>query len=121
VKTFLLALQTAALAACGGYTTTVTDRQPFEPLPVYAEWWVATEACSGRSGDFARITWYTASSITGDQAIARGAWSPPHDIIIVRSYQDDELTVRHEMLHDLLDGDSNHESPLWETCDLIPG
>jgi len=116
----LTALLLATLSGCGGYTTTVKDKQPFDPLPVYAEWWVQTEACSARSGDFSRISWYTASTIVGDGAIGRGSWSAPHDIIIVRGFEDDPLTVQHEMLHDLLNGDSKHESRLWTTCDLIP-
>ena len=39
----LTALLLTTLNGCGGYTTTVTDKLRLEPLPVYAEWWVATE------------------------------------------------------------------------------
>ena len=57
----------------------------------------------------------------GTRFVARGVWTPPHQITLVRGYEDNEITVRHEMLHDLLEGDSEHRSPLWTECDLIPG
>ena len=99
----------------------MTNREPLEPLPVYTEWWAENESCSGRTADMGRIAWYTATSIVGDEIVARGVWTPPHEIILVRGYEDEEITVRHEMLHDLLDGDPEHTSPLWTSCGLIPG
>ena len=121
-RALLLSTLLGSLAAgsCGAYTVSFENKDPFAPLPVYEEWWAATETCSGRSGDLLAIDWYTAASITSDNLIARGLWSPPHEIVIVRGYEEDELTVRHEMLHDLLGGDSEHESALWEVCELIP-
>jgi hypothetical protein len=109
------------LGGCGplGFETQVTDKEPFSPPPVYATWWASTEACAGRTGRFELITWYLASSITGDRAVARGRWSPPHEIVIVRGFEDDERTVRHEMLHDLLRGDAEHRSPEWSACGLL--
>lgn len=32
-----------------------------------------------------------------------------------------DFTVRHEMLHHLLEGDPAHASPTWAACDLEPG
>jgi hypothetical protein len=117
----LLPLCITGLVGCGGYTTTINDRRAFEPLPMYAEWWVATERCSTWTAPLARIEWFTASSITAQGGIiARGSWRAPHEIVIVRGYESDEITVRHEMLHDLLDGDPEHASATWATCDLIP-
>lgn len=110
----------ALLAACGslGFEAGVDDRAPFDPPPVYATWWDATRTCSGIDGAFGRITWFLASGITGDGLVARARWSPPHEIVIVRGYETDERTVRHEMLHDLLTGDRGHASPSWDGCDL---
>ena len=105
---------------CEGYTLSVTNKEPFQPLPIYTEWWAANESCSSRTADLTRIEWYTATSIVGDDIVARGVWTPPHQIILVRGYEEDEVTVRHEMMHDLLDGDPEHTSSLWASCGLIP-
>jgi hypothetical protein len=118
--TLVLALAALATGACKGYSLSVTNKEPFQPLPIYAEWWAATESCSGLTGDLSRIEWFTASTIQGDAVVARGVWTPPHQVILVRGYEESELTVKHEMLHDLLDGDSDHVSPLWTSCELIP-
>lgn len=69
-------------------------------------------------GDLAAIEWILTRAIQVDGVIAFGLWSPPHQIFVVRGFQDNEFTVRHEMLHDLLRGDPDHASPAWETCGL---
>jgi hypothetical protein len=121
IRSRAIPLLVAFLAAgCEGYSVSVTNKEPLEPLPIYEAWWGATEACSGMEGDLHAITWFTALTIRGNDITARGLWTPPHQIILVIGYEDDEITVRHEMLHDLLGGDGDHESPLWERCSLIP-
>jgi hypothetical protein len=105
-------------SGCEGYSVTVTNKEPLVPLPVYESWWAATEGCSGRTGDLHAIRWFTALTIQGNDVVARGLWTPPHQIVLVQGYEDHENTVRHEMLHDLLGGDSDHASPLWEVCGL---
>ena len=116
----LLALGAVTLSvACGdSFTATIEDRRPFDPPPVYADWWGLTEACSGRAGDLPRIHWYLASSIVADGKLARARWSPPHDIVAVQGNQTEERLIRHEMLHDLLGGDPGHEGEVWDVCDL---
>lgn len=113
----------ALLGACDVFTSfegEIVGQAPFNPPAGYTEWWTATETCSGRTGDLAAIEWSLATSITRNGRPGRGAWVAPHDIIIVRGFQADEVTVRHEMLHDLLSGDPDHTSPHWNTCQLIP-
>jgi len=109
------------LGACSslGFEAEVTNKTPLDPPAVYATWWARTEACSGLRGDMARVSWYTATGITGDGKVASGRWSAPHDIIIVLGYEADETIVRHEMLHDLLDGDPGHLDAAWTRCDLL--
>lgn len=116
-----LLLLVAALFACGdlGFESRVDDKEEFDPPEVYRTWWGATEACSRHSGSYEAIDWYLASGIVGDGLVARGRWSPPHEIVIVRGYEADEKTVRHEMLHDLLGGDPEHTSTEWSVCDLL--
>ena len=103
-----------------GFEAEITNRQPFDPPAIYGTWWTATESCSRESGRLDRIEWYLATSIVSDGVLAFGAWTPPHEILIVSGYEDNEVIVRHEMLHDLLDGDSEHRSSAWAICDLIP-
>ena len=64
----ILALTPFAVAACGdlGFEARVENRRPFDPPPIYREWWAATEACSGREAPFGRIDWYLATAISGD-------------------------------------------------------
>jgi hypothetical protein len=120
-RILIAALTVTLSTAClfDGFAFELTDKRPIAPLEEYPAWWSATEACSGEGGDFARVRWYTAVGINYDGAFARGVWLPPHDIVLLRGYEDDEETVRHEMLHDLLDGDSGHEKPAWARCGLI--
>jgi hypothetical protein len=81
------------------------DAVPFTPPDsLYAAWWQLDEACSGLSGDWHRITWFTVP----DTAIATpkgdfwGVWLAPHSIYLVATHTADSALVRHEMLHDLL-------------------
>ena len=116
----VLACTAVVLAACGdlGFAAGVTGRRPFDPPATYQPWWSATETCSGRTGRFDRVTWYLADGITGDGKLAFARWSEPHEIVIVHGYEDDERIVRHEMLHDLLEGDRLHERTEWDVCGL---
>jgi hypothetical protein len=116
----LLLFAIVAITSCGdlGFVAGVTGRRSFNPPPIYREWWSATEACSGRQAPFERVVWYVANSLSGDGLVARGRWSSPHEIIIVAGYENDQKTVRHEMLHDLLNGDRSHRGHEWDRCGL---
>lgn len=94
--------------------------EPYDALPEYPAFWTATTACSDRSGDLDRISWFRAVSITFKGQIVRGFWEPPHTITVWNGLEPDEFTVRHEMLHDLLGGDPDHELSVWADCDLLP-
>ena len=109
-----------AFGACDSPLTSIAKEglEPFDPLPEYAGFWEATETCSGTSGDLGLIRWFRALSLTSNGQILRGLWEPPHRITIWTGLEDDEPTVRHEMLHDLLRGDPNHRAPAWGDCGL---
>jgi hypothetical protein len=105
------------LTACvEPFTASVKDREQFDPPAAYDARCTSVQHCSGGTGDMARISWYLARAVEGDSRVARGRWSPPHDIILVKGYEDDPAVVRHEMLHDLLDGDRLHSGPEWTAC-----
>ena len=110
-----------ALPACDLPTSlTKVGVEPYAPLPEYVEFWSETESCSERSGELELIRWFTAVAISSGPGITRGLWEPPHDITVLSGLEEDERTVRHEMLHDLLRGDPGHQSPSWEACGLEP-
>lgn len=119
--TWLALASTLAAVGCSAFATSISNKREMEPLPIYAQWWVATEVCSDRSGDFTDITWYSADAISSDESLALGLWRPPHEIVIVSRYIEDEMTVRHEMLHDLIGGDPRHDDDAWDSCELNPG
>ena len=89
------------------------------PPDEYRSWWEATEACSSTSGDFDLVQWYHASSIIRQGENVSGLWEPPHDITIRRDQEMTAFVVRHEMLHELLRGNVDHELPAWLHCDLF--
>lgn len=102
----LLALLTGAAV---GSPALPTAAQPFAPPPHFREWWRRTEACAGLKGNFDRIAWYqvpharTFPTRLGEKV---GLWTRQEHgtrIVVAEAYRDDELVVRHEMLHDLLD------------------
>ena len=92
---------------------------PPDPLPVGAEpfvapaefrtWWTRTEECSGRTGSLSRIEWYVvpgAHTVETHDGPKVGAWSHSAAgvrIVLAGDYAGNELVVRHEMLHALLD------------------
>jgi hypothetical protein len=113
------------LAACG------TEPSPLPPgaapmtvLPDYATWWQSTEACSGLKGDFKSIEWFEVpgtSTFASEAGTVVGLWtkvSGQNRITIAGDYIDNELVVRHEMLHALLSR-SGHPTEYFVTrCGL---
>jgi len=107
---------------------------PAEPLPAsaqlltapeqYREWWAKTEACSGRSGDFSQVQWYIIPDVHTFQTDAGekvGLWTHSSSgvrIIIAGNYSSNELVVRHEMLHALLDREGHPREYFQNRCGL---
>ena len=94
--------------------------EPFEPPPVYREWWAKTQACSGKEANFDRITWMVVDgesfSCASGQCV--GHWESSHQIWIAKEWLDNEMVVRHEMLHDLLDRSGHPNPPFGQDCPL---
>ena len=75
------------------------------PPAEYQQWWLDTEQCSGHIGEIGRVKWYVVPNVTYfDYRGERydGYWWESHDILLAGTHVMDEGTVRHEMLHDLL-------------------
>ena len=82
---------------------------PFTPPAAYRLWWARTEACSARRGDLSAIEWFVVPQVstfgtTEGAKVAR--WSHGEGgarVVIAGAFVNDEMVVRHEMLHALLD------------------
>ena len=93
---------------------------PMEPMAAYREWWNKTQACSGRKADFDRIRWSVVEgySFPCKSGQCVGHWESSHHIYIAREWLNDEMVVRHEMLHDLLAESGHPNPPFGDQCPL---
>src|SRR5260221_14753061 len=82
---------------------------PFQPPAVYREWWAKTQACSGRKADFNRIRWalVPGNSFPCKSGQCVGHWESNGEIWIASDWKDNEMVVRHEILHALI-GEPGH-------------
>ena len=96
----------------------------FVPPAAYQQWWTRTVACSGLRGSLPSIEWFVvpgaATFDTNDGArVAR--WSRGKDgtrIVLAGAYLSDEMVVRHEMLHALLDRPDHPPEYFVDRCHL---
>ena len=83
-----------------------SDAELFTPPPVYSTWWRMTEACSGLSGSLDAVTWYKTDEVVHDVRtgeVVAGYWTAgSNSIVLTSTVMLDGGTVRHEMLHALL-------------------
>jgi hypothetical protein len=93
-----------------------------DPPGVYETWYAETEACTGVTGDFGQVRWF---SVPGArwwdpiwQQYAIGTWRSPHDIYISESHAANIDVVKHEAVHDLLQG-GDADDPRFGTCSGI--
>lgn len=112
----------AAAAGCETATAPASAALLARPA-VFAEWWQDVERCSSTSGELDRVEWYVVPCQDGEagfrcaatpDGLCAGEWLTPHTIqlagpnrFFADGYVDDEWTVKHEMLHDLL-GTAEH-------------
>jgi hypothetical protein len=79
------------------------------PPAEYATWFARTEACSQLKGNESAIEWYVVPGVaTFETSIGEkvGLWEQVGNvsrITIAGDYVENEMVVRHEMLHDLLE------------------
>lgn len=116
-----------ALAACetlGPPDPLPANAQRLSAPPEFASWWSATEACSGRAGDLSHIEWYVvpgAHTIETSNGPKVGVWSHSSAgvrIVLAGDYAANELVVRHEMLHALLDREGHPAEYFQQRCRL---
>jgi hypothetical protein len=96
----------------------VPEGVPMIPPTIYQSWWAEVAACAGRTGDVARVRWFEVPNT--DFFIYRGVaydgywWEYHHTIFLAGNLRLDSFTVRHEMLHDLLNT-GDHPSEYFGT------
>jgi len=104
-----LALASLALGACADAfapTKAVPGAVGIAAPAVYATWWAQVESCSGRTADLRRISWFAVPEVhyfEYRREEYNGYWWGTHDIVLAGRHVLNAYTVRHEMLHDLLD------------------
>jgi hypothetical protein len=105
------------LGACG---FDVAGSTPIEAPAVYREWWGKTESCSGLSGDFDRIEWLVVPGYSFECGSGQcaGHWRQGHRIYIAEEWKLNEMVVRHEMLHDMMNRGGHPNPPFGEGCPL---
>jgi hypothetical protein len=120
----------ATLAACeilGPQTELPASAQVMAAPDQYRDWWVKTETCSGLAGRFDRIEWYVvpgADEFNTDLGVKVGLWTHSSSgvrIVIAGDYVNNELVVRHEMLHALLDREGHPPEYFQDRCQLTWG
>lgn len=113
------------LVACSDLFEPSAPYHEFVPPPEFRDWWIETETCSQRSGNFERVSWFVFEEyyVTFEGRLINGLWAPPHRIWLVPRILDTlttsrsqrEHTIRSEMLHDLLNT-SSHNAAAWTDC-----
>ncbi len=93
--------------------TQVVAHEDWKPI------WADLQACTGITGDFARLNVYQSANgtLSGE---ALGRWVAPHNIYLADYVFETNFTaiVQHEMIHDLIGmSDPHHLNPLWKQCD----
>lgn len=92
------------------------DATPLSPPAIYAELWQQVETCSGLTSDWRRIDWFAVPTeqFATPEGWAMGRWQPAHTIYLSDAGQRTYRTVKHEMLHDLLQ--SGDHPPVFDAC-----
>lgn len=107
-----LPLALGAVLGCAADASAPSTHERFEAPAVYRTWFASTQACSGLTGDFERLRFYR---VPGDEfacpsgmCVAR--WTDAHEIFVAEAFLQNEMVLRHEMLHDLI-GHAGHPDP----------
>lgn len=112
----------AASVACGDPSAPAAEPLPdgavvLAPPVTYARWWQDVERCSLHAGSFARVHWYVVPDAPyfeeGGELYDAYWWRYDHRIVVAGAYLEDSLTVRHEMLHDLV-GRGDHPAVYFQ-------
>jgi hypothetical protein len=111
---------------CGCSVTDLADREIIgtraaDPALVesYRPIYASVEACVGRYGNFDSVRWWVADMIIINGAAVSGRIEFPSDVIIHVSRVETWTTVRHEMVHHILQlGNRLHDANGDVPCEV---
>lgn len=119
---FIALAATACVSIVDTELTTPPDAMRGDPPAVYATWYAQTETCTGVTGDFGRVRWFT---VPGERwwdpvwsQYVIGTFRLPHDIYVAESHIANIDVVKHEAIHDLLQGGAA-DDPRFGQCSGI--
>ena len=107
-----------ALAACVPFSPPPGAIQ-IDPPARFGRLYSEMESCTGRQGDFQRVTWWMVPGYAFrlDAWLYEALWAPGHHIVLTawNAYENDAL-IRHEIGHDLGFSSADHYDPLYRRC-----
>jgi len=91
------------------------------PPAIYETWWHEVEQCSGKTGDFAAISWYYVPGLAGFRVGSSpdlvGIWQPQyHSITLAQYAREDSTVVTHEELHAILNRSDHPAEYFVQKC-----
>lgn len=104
-------------AACAAFQP--EGAESITPPPSYRALYAEAEACTGRHGNFALVTWYVVPGAwfrSPNGGRDAGHWEAPHTIYLSAAYRDHPLVVKHEAIHDLLQRGGHPDPPFANPC-----
>ena len=119
--TAVMLATTAFVQACSGVTGPPfpDDAVPMNPAAPFRRWWALTEQCSGLSGDFTSVRWFTVRrptiDVRDDQYDAYW-YQKGNRIVVAERYALNGEVIRHEMLHALLRSGSHPSVQFTDHC-----
>lgn len=100
--------------------------RPYEPPPIYAQWWKEIEDCSERRGNMQAVTFLTVPDAVADDSVISfacpqrpdgcGGYWRPGLIYIATGLELYRPVVAHEMLHEVTA--SAAHGPAFDQCRL---
>ena len=96
------------------------DLSKIQPNEDFKRWWREVEECTGTRSDFDDIIWYQANQIVNparEEAYWGVYFHNPPEIVVLRNVSPERMenTIKHEILHRLIEG-QGHDEKLFNTC-----
>jgi hypothetical protein len=122
LQRILLVAMLIGQSACSEQVTSPVPANAvrFVVPPVYSTWWLMVESCSGLNGSLSDVDWYVIPNATSIPTVGEfvgGYWDPSgNKIVLIGEVQEVGSTVRHEMLHALLQKAGHPRAYFLERC-----
>jgi hypothetical protein len=118
-----------ALALVGAGCGSSTDPLPAGAVPmdapaIFETWWHEVEQCSGKTGDYAAISWYyvpgAGTFAVGSDPEVVGLWQASNNsITVAQAVREYAPVVRHEELHAILQRADHPSEYFQDRCSSI--